>query len=194
MILQLKANAICPLLKLDNDLFKFGDCPVGETRQLTFNIENKNSASKIDITFQKIPNFSIVPFNYVLRSNESHTFKIKFQPKTIGKIDSIQTMYINKIYDIDLRCFGIATSDESKSRKRIESIKESPSLLGKTQKELDFKTRSKALSVADKTFISQMRKSTQQAEITKLQLENFRENKDKYNKFLIDRRTERVDK
>lgn len=32
MILQLKANAICPLLKLDNDLFKFGDCSVGETR------------------------------------------------------------------------------------------------------------------------------------------------------------------
>lgn len=69
MILQLKANAICPLLKLDNDLFKFGDCSVGETRELTFNIENKNSASKIDISFQKIPNFSIIPFNYVLRSN-----------------------------------------------------------------------------------------------------------------------------
>ena len=32
MILQLKANAICPLLKLDNDLFKFGDCSVGEAR------------------------------------------------------------------------------------------------------------------------------------------------------------------
>lgn len=39
-----------------------------------------------------------------------------------------------------------------------------------------------------------MRKSTQQAELTRLQLENFRDNKDKYNKFLIERRTERVDK
>ena len=33
-----------------------------------------------------------------------------------------------------------------------------------TQKEpMDFKTRSKAFSVAEKTFISDMRKSTQQA-------------------------------
>lgn len=32
MIIQLKANAICPQVKLENDLFKFGDCSVGERR------------------------------------------------------------------------------------------------------------------------------------------------------------------
>jgi hypothetical protein len=66
--------------------------------------------SKVDISFQKIPNFSIVPPFYSLKPNESTLFKILFEPKTIGKIDSIQKLYINKIYDIDLRCFGIATS------------------------------------------------------------------------------------
>lgn len=33
---------------------------------------------------------------------------------------------------------------------------------------MDFKTRGKAFSVAEKTFISEMRKSTQQAELVKL--------------------------
>jgi len=77
---------------------------------LTFNLENKSNMSKVDISFQKIPNFSIVPPFYSLKPNESTLFKILFEPKTIGKIDSIQKLYINKIYDIDLRCFGIATS------------------------------------------------------------------------------------
>ena len=67
MIIQLKANAICPQIKLEKDLFKFGDCSVRDSRALTFTIENKNSTSKIDISFQKIPNFTIVPVHQVLR-------------------------------------------------------------------------------------------------------------------------------
>lgn len=89
--------------------------------------------SKVDLSFQKIPNFTLVPSHNTLRPHESTTFKILFEPKTIGKIDSVQKLLINKIYDIDLRFFGIATSGESKSRKRIESIRDSPNL-GNTQK------------------------------------------------------------
>lgn len=111
IILQLKATAVCPQVKLENDLFKFGDCSVKDSRQLTFTLENRNNMSKVDVSFQKIPNFSIVPAYYTLKPNESTIFKIIFQPKTIGKIDSVQKIYINKIYDIDLRCFGIATSE-----------------------------------------------------------------------------------
>jgi hypothetical protein len=108
--MQLKANAICPQIKLENDLFQFGDCPVKEKRELTFALENRNGASKVDISFQKIPNFAIVPASCSLKPNEATTFKLVFQPNTIGKIDSIQKLVINKIYEIDLRCFGIATS------------------------------------------------------------------------------------
>lgn len=111
MIIQLKANAICPQIKLENDLFKFGDCSVKDSRELTFKVSNKNTSSKVDISFQKIPNFTMVPPQYSLRPSETAEFKIFFEPKTIGKIDSIQKMYINKIYDIDLRLFGIATSE-----------------------------------------------------------------------------------
>jgi hypothetical protein len=38
IILQLKANAVCPQVKLENDLFKFGDCSVRESRELTFTL------------------------------------------------------------------------------------------------------------------------------------------------------------
>ena len=57
---------------------------------------------------------------------------------------------------------------------------------------MDFKQRGKAFSVAEKTFISQMRKSTQEAEHMKLQFDLNRDNKQKFNKFLTDRRIERV--
>lgn len=38
IIMQLKANAICPQVKLESDLFKFGDCSVRDSRELTFNL------------------------------------------------------------------------------------------------------------------------------------------------------------
>lgn len=69
IILQLKANAICPQVKLENDVFKFGDCSVRESQELTFSLENKNSLSKVDVSFQKIPNFSIHPPYYNLKPN-----------------------------------------------------------------------------------------------------------------------------
>jgi len=39
-----------------------------------------------------------------------------------------------------------------------------------------------------------MRKSTHEAELMKLELSSYKQNKEKFNKFLIDRRTERTDK
>lgn len=50
------------------------------------------------------------------------------------------------------------------------------------------KTRMKAFSVTDKTFISEMRKSTQQEEMMKVEYEHLTVNKDKFNQYLIDRR------
>ena len=78
MIIQLKANAMCPQVKLEKDLFKFGDCSVRDSRELTFTVENKNPYSKIDISFQKIPNFTMEPVQQSLKPNESSTFKIHF--------------------------------------------------------------------------------------------------------------------
>ncbi len=33
IILQLKANTVCPQVKLQKDLFQFGDCYIKETKQ-----------------------------------------------------------------------------------------------------------------------------------------------------------------
>ena len=78
IIIQLKANATCPQVKISTDLFKFGDCQIKEKQELTFTLENKNPLSKIDISFQKIPNFSIVPFQLNVKANESMVFKVIF--------------------------------------------------------------------------------------------------------------------
>lgn len=38
IIIQLKANAVCPQVKLESDLFRFGDCSVRDSRELTFTL------------------------------------------------------------------------------------------------------------------------------------------------------------
>ena len=155
IVMQLKANAVCPHIKLESDLFKFGDCQVKDKREMTFTVQNKNPSSKVEISFHKVPNFLIAPAHTFLKPNETVKYKISFEPKTIGKIDSILKLFVNRIYEIELRCFGIATSQESGGRKRINSIKDSPTQMGKTQQSvMDFKQRGKAFSVAEKTFIS----------------------------------------
>lgn len=78
IIMQLRANAICPQVKVENDLFKFGDCPVREKRELSFLLENRNPVSKVDISFQKIPNFYLVPSAVTLKPSESSVVKLIF--------------------------------------------------------------------------------------------------------------------
>lgn len=56
------------------------------------------------------------------------------------------------------------------------------------------KTRMKAFSVTDKTFVSEMRKSTHQDEIMKMEYANLTSNKDKFNQYLVERRIERGEK
>ena len=50
------------------------------------------------------------------------------------------------------------------------------------------------MSVVDKTFLSDMRMSSQQAEMMKMELESYKTNKNRFNKYLMDRRTERADR
>ena len=67
MIMQLRANAVCPLVKLSDNTFKFGDCSSKDTRKLEFTLENKSDTVKAEISFPKIPNFSILPAAHTLR-------------------------------------------------------------------------------------------------------------------------------
>lgn len=78
MIVQLKANAVCPTIKVSENVFKFGDCNNKQSRQIQFTVENKSNAVKAEITFPKIPNFSIQPSSYVLKPQEKHDFKAIF--------------------------------------------------------------------------------------------------------------------
>ena len=58
-----------------------------------------------------------------MKPGEIMKFIITFRPKIIGKIDTVQKLLINKIYEIDLRLFGIVRTSDSKSLRKIESVK-----------------------------------------------------------------------
>lgn len=53
-------------------------------------------------------------------------------------------------------------------------------------------TRMKAFSVAEKSFISEIRKSTVEAEKTKMELSTLMQNRDKFNTYLKEKRTDRL--
>lgn len=110
---------------MQKDLFQFGDCYLKDTKQEYFWVENKSQVSKAEISFNKIPNFSIFPNSFSLRPLEKLQVRAQFEPKTIGKFDVIQKLMINKIYELDMRLFGIATH-EPKSMKKIQDITTDP--------------------------------------------------------------------
>ena len=83
-------------------------------------MENKSDTGQAEISFPTIPNFCVTPANYLLRPQETHSFVAVFEPKTIGKLDTTQLMLINKLYEVEMRCFGICTSGTSKSRLKQE--------------------------------------------------------------------------
>lgn len=60
-----------------------------------------------------------------------------------------------------MRCFGISTSGTSKSRLKEQHITSSKDIPSPNTKMEPIKTRGKAFSLTDKTFMSEMRKSVQ---------------------------------
>ena len=76
-----------------------------------------------EVNFPKILNFTIKPSSCIMKPGEIMKFIITFRPKIIGKIDTVQKLIINKIYEIDLRLFGIVRTSDSKSLRKIESVK-----------------------------------------------------------------------
>jgi hypothetical protein len=127
-------------------VFQFGDCYLKDTKHEFVTIENKSQVSKAEVSFSKIPNFVVLPNSFSLRPLEKIQVKIQFEPKTIGKFDVIQKLMINKIYELDLRLFGIATH-EPKSIKKLQELTDA-------KKMEPINTRVKAFSVAEKSFMS----------------------------------------
>lgn len=198
IILQLKGNTSCPLIKVEKTIFQFGDCASHEFRHIGFKVTNINPSNKVELMFPKIPNFSIEPSHVIMDNKTSVDLVAAFEPKNIGKFDTTQALILNKIYDIPLRFFGISSAVGRK-----EQVKRGPEGLSRDfEKRKTFVNelpaddpqaqRKKAFSLtSDKTFLNKVR-SSDLPENKLLELSYHFENKDKYNSVLRDRRTDRI--
>ena len=110
IILQLKGNTNCPLIKVEKTIFQFGDCASHECRHIGFKVTNINPTNKVELVFPKIPNFSIEPNHVIMDNKPSVELIAAFEPKNIGKFDTTQALILNKIYEIPLRFFGISSA------------------------------------------------------------------------------------
>ena len=95
LVIQTKGNTHCPLIKLEKNLFQFGDCPSHEERQIAFVVKNVIPSRKVSLSFPKIPNFSIEPNKINLEHKEEIELSAIFEPKNIGKFDTIQALLVN---------------------------------------------------------------------------------------------------
>lgn len=118
LILQLKGSTSCPLIKVERTVFQFGDCASHDFRHIPFKVENVNPSSKVELTFPKIPNFSIEPSHVVMDNKSASELVAAFEPKNIGKFDTTQALIVNKLYEVPLRFFGISSTAGRKEANR----------------------------------------------------------------------------
>lgn len=95
LVLQMKGNTSCPQIKLEKNLFKFGDCPSHQQTQISFSVKNVIPSRKVTLSFPKIPNFSIEPNRVNLEGKDKIELVANFQPKNIGKFDTTQALVVN---------------------------------------------------------------------------------------------------
>jgi len=72
--------------------FFFYECPVNDSKELAFTIQNRNDYIPVKLEFEKIPQFNISSKSLVLAPNEAQELTIKFQPRNFGSFN--QTLRI----------------------------------------------------------------------------------------------------
>jgi hypothetical protein len=81
---QMMARACYPNIKLNRQMFQFGECPTNDRRDFTLTIKNKNEDLPMDFNFTKVANFKAEPIKGKLMPATKHTINLSFQPNSFG--------------------------------------------------------------------------------------------------------------
>lgn len=81
-----------------------------EKRDILIKIENRNDEVPIDYFFEKIPFFFTSPSQSLLLPNQSSTFTVSFQPKSLGEYTETLILFLmNGSYRIPLKVHGTSS-------------------------------------------------------------------------------------
>jgi hypothetical protein len=110
MILHISVRQVMPQVKVSKQHLKFGDCAIHDTRDCTFWIENTHREQTIDVSFSRVPQFSVVPERLILPPQIKKEIQVTFRPKNVGKVHQIlDVLLIEEHFRVPIQLIGHAS-------------------------------------------------------------------------------------
>lgn len=101
------ARAVYPEIKLNKQVFSFGECGCNDRRDMTLTIRNKSKDLPLDFNFTKVAHFKCVPAKGRLFPDSEHHINVSFEPKAFGIFSSEVNLEILKgMYTIPIKLSG----------------------------------------------------------------------------------------
>ena len=94
-------------MKLDPDSIQFGDCPIGERRDVVLTMRNAHDLLPLTFVIPHLPNYRAEPNKGTLMPLETGQVIVTFMPKHMGNFEAIlKIMYCDQLYTYPLYLFG----------------------------------------------------------------------------------------
>jgi len=114
---QMMARTCYPDIKINRQMFAFGECPTNERRDMTLTIKNRSEDLTLDFNFTKIAHFRATPAKGKLLPASEHNINVSFEPKNFGIFSSEMQLEILKgIYKVPIKIQGSSNSSGIKGR------------------------------------------------------------------------------
>jgi len=75
---QMMARAVYPDIKINKQVFSFGECGCNDRRDMVLSIRNKNKDNALDFNFTRVAHFKATPAKGKLFPDSEHTITISF--------------------------------------------------------------------------------------------------------------------
>jgi hypothetical protein len=113
-VLQIFANAFCPLVNFSHQNLHFGEQVVGEGRQSSVTLTNYNANLGVLVTPPKESFLHCDPKEFVLGPKETKTVAIEFRPKNLGVFDGKYAFRLNRCFDVKVDFVGSAVAGNNR--------------------------------------------------------------------------------
>lgn len=111
------ARAVYPDLKLNKQVFSFGEVACNDRRDMTLTIRNKSKDLVLDFNFAKVANFKCVPAKGKLFPDSEHHINISFEPHAMGMFNSETCLEVLKgMYKIPIKLSGNCRAGTAKEK------------------------------------------------------------------------------
>eukprot|EP00941_MAST-03F_sp_MAST-3F-sp1_P000816 g816.t1 len=109
--LQLNGTASPPFVQLSERTLKFGECPIGERRDIVITVKNTSESLDVRFALNKVAHFQTQVRRGYLRPLQSQKVVVTFRPSQVGRFKTSMHLVINDgIATIPIRVQGTSST------------------------------------------------------------------------------------